>query len=99
MKNVLEYIQSPEEDIWIGIKWALLLVCCDLLRVIFFNWTWNTNIRTALRLKSACTILLYKKIIRLNSLGNISTGKVRFQMYYITVWNLILCILLFYNFS
>ncbi|OAD53879.1 Multidrug resistance-associated protein 5, partial [Eufriesea mexicana] len=75
MKNVLEYVQSPEEDIWTGIKWALLLICCDLLRVIFFNWTWNTNIRTALRLKSACTTLLYKKIIRLNSLGNISTGK------------------------
>ncbi|XP_043795027.1 multidrug resistance-associated protein 5-like isoform X5 [Apis laboriosa] len=75
MKKVLEYIQSPEENIWIGIKWALLLTCCDFLRLIFFNWTWNTNIRTALRLKSACTTLLYKKIIRLNNLGNKSTGE------------------------
>ncbi|XP_043596465.1 multidrug resistance-associated protein 5-like isoform X4 [Bombus pyrosoma] len=76
MKKVLEHVQSPEEGIWIGIKWALLLTCCDLLRVVFFNWTWNTNIRTALRLKSACTTLLYKKIIRLNSLGNKSTGEI-----------------------
>ncbi|XP_061939322.1 ATP-binding cassette sub-family C member 5 isoform X6 [Apis cerana] len=75
MKKVLEHVQSPEENIWIGIKWALLLTCCDFLRLIFFNWTWNTNIRTALRLKSACTTLLYKKIIRLNNLGNKSTGE------------------------
>lgn len=78
MKRVLEHVQSPEEDTWTGIKWALLLICCDLLRVIFFNWTWNTNIRTALRLKSACTTLLYEKIIRLNNLGNKNTGEVRF---------------------
>lgn len=81
MKKVLEHVQSPEEGTWIGIKWALLLTCCDLLRIVFFNWTWNTNIRTALRLKSACTTLLYKKIIRLNSLGNKSTGEVRFRIY------------------
>ncbi|XP_012144503.1 ATP-binding cassette sub-family C member 5 isoform X3 [Megachile rotundata] len=75
MKRILEHVQSPEEDIWTGIKWASLLTCCDLLRIVFFTWTWNTNIRTALRLKSACTTLLYKKIIRLNSLGNKSTGE------------------------
>ncbi|XP_043520961.1 multidrug resistance-associated protein 5-like isoform X6 [Frieseomelitta varia] len=76
MKRVLEHVQSPEEDTWTGIKWALLLICCDLLRVVFFNWTWNTNIRTALRLKSACTTLLYEKIIRLNNLGNKNTGEI-----------------------
>ncbi|XP_076753799.1 ATP-binding cassette sub-family C member 5-like isoform X2 [Xylocopa sonorina] len=75
MKKVLEHIQSPEEDAWTGVKWALLLLCCDLSRTVFFNWTWNTNIRTALRLKSACTTLLYKKIIRLNSFGSKSTGE------------------------
>ncbi|CAL7952042.1 unnamed protein product [Xylocopa violacea] len=75
MKKVLEHVQSPEEDTWTGVKWALLLLCCDLSRTVFFNWTWNTNIRTALRLKSACTTLLYKKIIRLNSLGSKSTGE------------------------
>ncbi|XP_078051143.1 ATP-binding cassette sub-family C member 5-like isoform X2 [Augochlora pura] len=75
MKKLLEHVQSPEENAWEGIKWALLLTCCDVLRMIFFTWTWNTNIRTGLRLKSACAALLYKKIIRLNSLGNKSTGK------------------------
>ncbi|XP_076278986.1 ATP-binding cassette sub-family C member 5-like isoform X3 [Lasioglossum baleicum] len=75
MKKLLEHIEPPEENYWEGIKWALLLTCCDLLRMIFFTWTWNTNIRTGLRLKSACSTLLYKKIIRLNSLGNKSTGE------------------------
>lgn len=98
MKKVLEYVQSSEENIWVGIKWALLLTCCDFLRLIFFNWTWNTNIRTALRLKSACTTLLYKKIIRLNNLGNKSTGEVRFQINNIIIWNLISYLSVFYNF-
>ncbi|XP_053972249.1 ATP-binding cassette sub-family C member 5-like isoform X1 [Hylaeus volcanicus] len=75
MRKVLEHVQSPEEDSWVGIKWALLLTCCDFLRMVFFTWTWNTNIRTALRLKSACTTLLYKKLMRLNNLGNKSTGE------------------------
>ncbi|CAK9831718.1 ATP-binding cassette sub-family C member 5 [Anthophora retusa] len=75
MRKVLEHVESPEENIWTGMKWALLLICCDFLRAIFFNWAWNTNIRTALRLKAASTTLLYKKIIRLNSLGNKSTGE------------------------
>ncbi|XP_043249230.1 multidrug resistance-associated protein 5-like isoform X1 [Colletes gigas] len=75
MKKVLERVQSPEEDTWVGIKWAVLLTCCDFLRMLFFTWTWNTNIRTALRLKSACTTLLYKKIMRLNNLGNKSSGE------------------------
>ncbi|XP_026672772.1 sodium leak channel non-selective protein [Ceratina calcarata] len=75
MKKVLEHVQSPEQDAWTGVKWALLLLFCDVLRIIFFNWTWNTNIRTALRVKSACTSLLYKKIVRLNSYGNKSTGE------------------------
>ncbi|XP_076163958.1 ATP-binding cassette sub-family C member 5-like isoform X3 [Ptiloglossa arizonensis] len=75
MKKILEYVQSQEDDSWVGIKWALLLTCCDLLRMIFLTWTWNTNIRTALRLKSACTSLLYTKIMRLNSFGNKNTGE------------------------
>lgn len=77
MKKILEHVQSPEEDMWIGIKWVILLICCDSLRMLFFTWTWNTNIRTALRLKAACTTLLYNKIIRLNNFGYKSTGEVR----------------------
>ncbi|XP_076687192.1 ATP-binding cassette sub-family C member 5-like isoform X2 [Andrena cerasifolii] len=76
MRKILEHVQSPEEGAWTGVKWALLLTLFDFLRTIFFTWTWNTNIRTALRLKSACTTLLYNKIIRLNSLGNRSTGEI-----------------------
>lgn len=86
MKKVLEYVESPEENTWSGVKWALLLIGCDVLRVIMFNWTWNTNIRTALRLKSACTNLLYQKIIRLNSLGNKSTGEVKILMYHVVIY-------------
>ncbi|XP_067211383.1 ATP-binding cassette sub-family C member 5 isoform X3 [Linepithema humile] len=76
MRKILEHVQSPEEDFWDGFKWVALLTLCDSLRAFFFTWTWNMNYKTGLRLKSACTALLYKKIIRLNSLGNKSTGEV-----------------------
>ncbi|EGI66812.1 Sodium leak channel non-selective protein [Acromyrmex echinatior] len=76
MRKILEHIESPEEDFWDGIKWVFLLTICDSLRAFFFTWTWNMNYKTGLRLKSACTALLYKKIIRLNSLGNKSTGEI-----------------------
>ncbi|KAG5348318.1 MRP5 protein, partial [Acromyrmex charruanus] len=76
MRKILEHIESPEEDFWDGIKWVFLLTICDSLRAFFFTWTWNMNYKTGLRLKSACTALLYKKIIRLNTLGNKSTGEI-----------------------
>lgn len=76
MRKILEHVESPEENFWDGIKWVFLLTMCDSLRAFFFTWTWNMNYKTGLRLKSACTALLYKKIMRLNSLGNKSTGEV-----------------------
>ncbi|KAL6256406.1 hypothetical protein P5V15_012519 [Pogonomyrmex californicus] len=76
MRKILEHIESPEESFWDGFKWVFLLTMCDSLRAFFFTWTWNMNYKTGLRLKSACTALLYKKIIRLNSLGNRSTGEI-----------------------
>ncbi|XP_072749401.1 ATP-binding cassette sub-family C member 5-like isoform X4 [Anoplolepis gracilipes] len=76
MRKILEHVESSEEDFWDGFKWVLLLMLCDSLRAFFFTWTWNMNYKTGLRLKSACVALLYKKIIRLNSLGNKSTGEV-----------------------
>nr|XP_050849545.1 ATP-binding cassette sub-family C member 5-like isoform X3 [Vespula vulgaris] len=75
MRNILEYIQSPEGTIWDGIKWALLLTLCDFSRTIFLTLTWIVNYRTALRLKSSCTALLYKKIIGLNNVGSINIGE------------------------
>ncbi|XP_033230959.1 multidrug resistance-associated protein 5-like isoform X3 [Belonocnema kinseyi] len=75
MRKVLEYIQETEDSSLYGIKWAFLLILCELGRLTFINWSWTLNITTARRLKSACLALLYKKIIGLNSLGNKSTGE------------------------
>ncbi|XP_070166360.1 ATP-binding cassette sub-family C member 5-like isoform X2 [Polyergus mexicanus] len=76
MRKILEHVESSDEGFWDGFKWVLLLMLCDSLRAFFFTWMWNMNYKTGLRLKSACVALLYKKIIRLNSLGNKSTGEV-----------------------
>ncbi|XP_012526577.1 multidrug resistance-associated protein 5 isoform X4 [Monomorium pharaonis] len=76
MRKILEHVESSEENFWDGIKWVFLLTICDSLRAFFFTWTWNMNYKTGLRLKSACTALLYKKILRLNNLGSKSTGEI-----------------------
>lgn len=76
MRKVLEFLQENDESYANGIKWALLLILCDICRLTLINWSWNMNVITARRLKSACLSLLYKKIIGLNSLGNKSTGEV-----------------------
>lgn len=84
MRKILDHVESSEENFWDGMKWVLLLTLCDSLRAFFFTWTWNMNYKTGLRLKAACTALLYKKIIRLNSLGNKSTGEVRHNFCFAT---------------
>lgn len=76
MREVLEYLQNSEESYLNGIKWAFLLIFCELCRLTLINWSWNMNVTTARRLKSACLALLYKKVIGINSLGNKSTGEI-----------------------
>ncbi|XP_043467235.1 multidrug resistance-associated protein 5-like isoform X1 [Leptopilina heterotoma] len=75
MRKVLEFLQENDESYANGIKWALLLILCEICRLTLMNWSWNMNVTTARRLKSACLSLLYKKVIGLNSLGNKSTGE------------------------
>ncbi|XP_015521892.2 ATP-binding cassette sub-family C member 5 isoform X1 [Neodiprion lecontei] len=75
-RKLLEYVESEDMPYIEGVKWALLLTVSELLRALLFSWAWALNYRTALRLRSACFNLLYRKISRVNNLGNKSIGEV-----------------------
>lgn len=75
MRHLLEYAETPDASIWEGVKWALGLTLCELFRILFYAGAWSVGCRTAIRLRSACLAMLYRKVIRLNSLGNKTIGE------------------------
>nr|CAD7196531.1 unnamed protein product [Timema douglasi] len=75
MRELLQYTENENSSTQDGVKWALLLTLSEFLRAIFFSWNWALNYRTAVRLRSACLAMLYRKVIRLHSLGDKSIGE------------------------
>lgn len=76
MRNLLAYLEEPNANQTIGIIWALALTGAEILRVMFFAIYYSLSYRTALRLRSACLTMVFKKVLRLNSARNTSTGEV-----------------------
>ncbi|XP_046465704.1 ATP-binding cassette sub-family C member 5-like isoform X6 [Neodiprion pinetum] len=76
MRKLIEYVQSERRSYTEGLKWAFLLTATEFSRALLLHWAWGLSYRTALRLRSACCALLFKKIIRLNYLGDKSIGQV-----------------------
>ncbi|KAL1122348.1 hypothetical protein AAG570_003753 [Ranatra chinensis] len=75
MRGLLEYIESEDGSYLVGAKWAVLLTFVELLRVTLYSTVWGINYRTGIRLRSACMTMLYRKILRLTSLGDKSVGE------------------------
>ncbi|XP_066994509.2 ATP-binding cassette sub-family C member 5 isoform X2 [Anabrus simplex] len=75
MRKLIQFTEKGNANIWEGITWALCLTFIEFLRIILFTWFWGLNYRTAVRLRSACLALIYKKVIRLQSYGGKSIGQ------------------------
>ncbi|XP_047097620.1 ATP-binding cassette sub-family C member 5-like isoform X4 [Schistocerca piceifrons] len=75
MRNLLQYAEGSEESVWSGIKWAAFLTLAEFFRILLFSWHWAVSYRTGIRLRAACLALLYRKLFRLNNLGDSSTGQ------------------------
>ena len=76
MRRLLEFAQDPEAPLEDGIWWTAGLILCEILRVLFFTALWGVNYRTGIRLRSACLTVLYRKLMRVSSLGDKSVGQV-----------------------
>ncbi|RZF41687.1 hypothetical protein LSTR_LSTR011622 [Laodelphax striatellus] len=75
LRSLILFAENKDAPISEGIMWAILLTSIEILRTVFYSTTWAISYRTAARLRAACLALLYKKVVRLNSLGSSSIGQ------------------------
>lgn len=75
MRKLLQYAEDENGYTSMGVTWAVCLTLVEFLRAIFFSWNWALNYRTAIRLRSACLAMLYRRVIRLSGYGDKSTGE------------------------
>lgn len=76
MSRLLRFCQDPNQLWWHGALWAAGMAGCELTRVLVFGVSWAVAYRTGTRLRSAVMTMLYKKLIRLTTLGDKSIGEV-----------------------
>ncbi|KAF2351591.1 ABC transporter type 1 transmembrane domain [Trinorchestia longiramus] len=74
MRYLIEWLGS-EASVTTGLCWVLGLVLCETARVLTFGLVWAVNYRTGVRLRAACLGLVYKKLMRLSSLGDKGVGE------------------------
>ncbi|XP_027219261.2 ATP-binding cassette sub-family C member 5 isoform X6 [Penaeus vannamei] len=67
---------STDEPVTTGIIWTVGLIFSEFIRIIIFGVVWSISYRTGVRLRAACLGLVYKKLMRMSSLGNKSIGEV-----------------------
>ncbi|XP_063238702.1 ATP-binding cassette sub-family C member 5-like isoform X1 [Bacillus rossius redtenbacheri] len=71
MRKLLEYAEDGNGTAEEGVKWAVCLTLAEFFRIFFFSWNWGMNYRTAVRLRSACLTMLYKRVIRLSNFRDV----------------------------
>uniref|UniRef100_A0A1B6DRZ0 ABC transmembrane type-1 domain-containing protein n=1 Tax=Clastoptera arizonana TaxID=38151 RepID=A0A1B6DRZ0_9HEMI len=76
MRRLIEYAESSNVRTMDGVIWALCLGLTEVTRVICYATLWAVSFRTASRLRSACLAMLYRKVLRLHSLGDKSIGEI-----------------------
>lgn len=76
MSRLVQFCQDNDKIWWHGALWAAGMAGCELTRVLLFGVSWGIAYRTGTRLRSAVMTMLYKKVIRLSTLGDKSIGEV-----------------------
>uniref|UniRef100_A0A673MNF8 ABC transmembrane type-1 domain-containing protein n=1 Tax=Sinocyclocheilus rhinocerous TaxID=307959 RepID=A0A673MNF8_9TELE len=74
--EILSYIEQPESSTLLhGIGLCVALFLSEFSKAFFSSLLWAVNLRTAVRMKGAFSMLAFKKIISLRSLTSISIGE------------------------
>ncbi|XP_046462037.1 ATP-binding cassette sub-family C member 5-like isoform X1 [Daphnia pulex] len=76
MTQLLRFCQDEEAPWWHGAFWAVGMAVSEMIRILLFGASWGVSYRTGIRLRSAVTTMLFKKVMRLSSLGDKSIGEV-----------------------
>uniref|UniRef100_A0A672PRC4 ATP-binding cassette sub-family C member 5 n=1 Tax=Sinocyclocheilus grahami TaxID=75366 RepID=A0A672PRC4_SINGR len=76
LNEILSYIEQPESSTLLhGVGLCVALFVGEFSKAFFASLLWALNLRTAVRVKGAFSMLAFKKIISLRSLTSISIGE------------------------
>lgn len=74
--EILNYAEKPSAyAVYHGVGLCVALFISEFSKAFFASLLWALNLRTAIRVKGAFSMLAFKKIISLRSLTNISVGE------------------------
>ncbi|XP_076855657.1 ATP-binding cassette sub-family C member 12 isoform X2 [Brachyhypopomus gauderio] len=76
MYEILHYTEQPEASTLVhGVGLCVALFVSELSKAFFASLMWAMNMRTAIRLKSAFSMLAFRKIISLRTFGSVTVGE------------------------
>nr|XP_053629705.1 ATP-binding cassette sub-family C member 12-like [Cherax quadricarinatus] len=75
MRYLLTWM-TTEEAVGVGLVWTAALLITEFFRNILFCLVWCVNYRNGIRLRAACLGLVYKKLMRMSTLGSRNVGEV-----------------------
>lgn len=69
LRSVVEFAQNPDQPLWQGLLLALGVILTETGRSIVISQQWTASVRVATRARSVMYSSVYKKTMRLRSLG------------------------------
>ncbi|KAM8894526.1 ATP-binding cassette sub-family C member 12-like isoform 1-T1 [Spinachia spinachia] len=74
--EILKYTEDPEKStVLYGVGLSFALFATEFSKGFLFSLLWAVNLRTAVRLKGAYSLLAFQKVISLRGPSDISTGE------------------------
>lgn len=80
--EILNYAEKPGSSTVHGVGLCVALFISEFSKAFFASLLWAINLRTAVRMKGAFSMLAFKKIISLRTLTNISVGEVSYWLFF-----------------
>ena len=73
----ITYLESEEESVGYCVALATSILFATAVRVLGANFAIYLNARSAIRMRSAVMLLLYRKVTRLRTSSQVSVGEVK----------------------
>ncbi|XP_046906915.1 ATP-binding cassette sub-family C member 12 [Hypomesus transpacificus] len=74
--EILKYTEKPDgSTLTHGVGLCVALFCSEFCKAFFISLMWAVNLRTAIRVKNAFSMLAFSKIISLRVVNSISVGE------------------------
>ena len=84
--EILNYAEAPGTSTLLhGVGLCVALFTSEFSKAFFVSLLWAVNLRTAIRVKSAFSVVAFQKIISLRSVSNLSVGEVQSHRYHYDV--------------